>query len=318
MVALDTRTGGQRWRSPTGETGGQTAGVNLIVANGVVVVPDNGVYAFDAASGAPKWNYQASVGYGPGYFNIITDSVRVYTGSPSGYAYAVDLQTGAQIWATRVSTDSTASNIIDPVVDQGLVIVTMRRFTVPNTGGVIALDAATGAIRWRREFTAASPEQPSSAGGRCLFWQALVIAAADDGTVYGLDRTTGAIVWTSPRPKDEPALGDLRQLGLVAGTVIVGSGREKLDGLDPSTGASRWELNTHAHGEAIFYPLVGDATRVYATTTFLDFIAVDAATGSLAWAIAAGGNGTGFVGYPAIDADHLYVSGASGFWAFTR
>ena len=318
ILALDAGTGALRWRATTGESGQETtAGENVVVVGGTVIIPDVRIHAFDVATGASKWVYKATVGYGAGYFNLTTDGTTVFAGSPSGYAFAVDAATGVQRWATQVATDALSTNVMDPVVDQGVVFVTMRRFTNPASGGVVAIDAVTGAIRWRREFTAVGPNSGSGAGFRCALWQNLVIAAADDGRVYGLDRTTGAIVWTSPRPSDEPVYDDLRPLLMVGGTLIVGSDMRRLTGLDPATGAERWRLAMK--NRSVYMPMAGDGSRVYFVNSGLELGAIDALSGTLAWVLVTQVQGVGgLVPYPAVGATMLYVSGFTGYWAIRK
>lgn len=317
VVAVDTRTGVVRWRAATGE-GGQsaTAGANVVVAGSVVVVPDVRLHAYDAATGAARWVFEPVVGHSPGFFNLSSDGAHVFAGSPSGYAYGVDAFTGSQLWATRIATDSVTTNVIDPVVDQGVVFVTMRRFTNPSSGGVVALDAATGEIRWRREFTPSAAGQGAGSGGRVAIWHDLVLSSADDGRVYGLNRATGAIVWTSARPADEVAFNDQRPVILAGEVLVVGSDRPRLTGLEPGTGAQRWEVG--ARNGSVNYPLASDGTRVYVTDASLGLSAFDAATGTLVWSVTATAVDGGIVPYPYADATQLYVSGVHGFWALKR
>jgi outer membrane protein assembly factor BamB len=319
VIALDAGTGALRWRATTGESGQETtvgAGENVVVAGDNVIMPDVRIHAFDAATGATRWVYQPTVGYGAGFFNLITDGTTVFAGSPSGYAFAVDAATGVQRWATQVATDALSTTVMDPVVDQGVVFVTMRRFTNPTSGGVVAIDAVTGAIRWRREFTAVGPNSGSAAVFRCALWQNLVIAAADDGRVYGLDRTTGAIVWTSPRPSDELGYDDQRPLLMVGGTLIVGSDLLRLTGLDPATGIERWRLTNN---RSIDEPMAGDGSHLYAVNTDLELEAVDASNGTLAWVVKPAGQvGYGFAPYPAVSATTVYVNSLAGYWAMRK
>ena len=65
-TALDSCTGKVRWRSPTGESVGRTAGRNVLVVGALVIVPDLGLYAFDRVTGARQWAFRPASGDTPG------------------------------------------------------------------------------------------------------------------------------------------------------------------------------------------------------------------------------------------------------------
>ncbi|MGE3911299.1 MAG: PQQ-binding-like beta-propeller repeat protein, partial [Chloroflexota bacterium] len=77
-----------------------------------------------------------------------------------------------------------------------------------------------------------------------------VIAASEDGTVYGLDATTGARQW-SFQAED----GITSWPTLVDDTVIIGSDDRNVYGLDPASGEQRWSLPAEGPVEA---PIVAD------------------------------------------------------------
>src|SRR6476661_14048 len=165
LLALDAGTGAKRWESIAGSGTGFPRGKNLLIVGENVIVPDEAVYAFDRATGARGWVFQPASGDMPGRFLIASDGARVYTGSPAGFAYALDPATGSAIWTTELASDNNTV-VYSPAVDGGLVVVTLRHFTNPTTGGVVALDAVTGAIRWQRNFVPTGPGQGSGSYGR--------------------------------------------------------------------------------------------------------------------------------------------------------
>jgi outer membrane protein assembly factor BamB len=94
---------------------------------------------------------------------------------------------------------------------------------IAHTGAAPARPAAGAlAIAWRRRLDGAVYGQPLVAGG-------LVIAATEGDTVYGLDRTSGAIRWRAhlgtPVPLASLPCGDIDPLG-ITGTPVY----------DPATG----------------------------------------------------------------------------------
>ncbi|HEX3478415.1 MAG TPA: PQQ-binding-like beta-propeller repeat protein, partial [Kofleriaceae bacterium] len=75
-----------------------------------------------------------------------------------------------------------------PAIAGGAVYLTATDQADGGTGGVIALDLATGAIRWRTPT-------PVQVRGGVAATGTTVAAAQLDGTVLGLDTATGAIRW---------------------------------------------------------------------------------------------------------------------------
>jgi outer membrane protein assembly factor BamB len=146
-----------------------------------------------------------------------------------------------QAWATTVST-----KVSSPVVAGGLVFV-----AVPGEHRVVALDAASGQLRW--SFTAGGPvdSPPTIHDGLALF-------GSSDGWVYALTADVGELVWrrrAAPEDKRIVARGHIESAWPVPGSVVVANGtlycsagrHSEVDGgimlsaLDPATGDVRWE-----------------------------------------------------------------------------
>jgi len=313
VIALDVATGAQRWEASAGSRSGPPPGWNVVVAGENVVAPDDAVYAFDRTTGAVRWVFRPASGDMPGRFHIATDGSRVYTGSPAGFAYALDATTGSAIWTTELASDNNTA-VYSPVIDGGLVIVTLRHFTNPTTGGVVALDAVTGAVRWRRDFPTTAPGRGSGSFGRAGFWRQLIIAASDDGTIYAMNRTDGSIAWVSPRPADERTLDDQRPVAVVGDMIVVGSDRPVLTGLDAATGAERWRLASPFG--SVSYEIGTDGRQAYIVYASLELSAVDAATGTVAWT--SDGRPGDFSPYPVVVGEGVYVGASSGLYALRR
>lgn len=318
VVAVDKRTGKIRWRSLTNGPLAATSGDNLVIAGGTVVAPDDLLYGFDRKTGVRKWVFEPDSGFLPGIFLLDTDGQRVYAGSPSGYAYAVDGETGKQIWATNV-TGAEKSSVYNPVFNLGVVAVTIRRFTTtPVTGGISLLDASTGKVLWHREFSPEGPAQESGSSVRAAFYGQLVIVSADDGRVYGLDRATGGVVWTAPARTASHSINDTRPVIIVGSTVVVGTNQMSLAGLDPATGAKKWDTNI-GNG-SLSHLFRSDGTTAYTTTSGLYLIAVDGASGRLKWSTPPfdSPEDARYWGLPAVDSDRIYMSGTSGLYALPK
>ncbi|MCY7380529.1 MAG: PQQ-binding-like beta-propeller repeat protein, partial [Gemmatimonadaceae bacterium] len=315
-LALDSRTGTLRWRTSTGETGG-SPGRNVLLVGPLLIVPDFGVYAFDRATGQKRWSFRPASGDSPGRYAIATDGTRIFLGSAAGFAYALDAATGSVLWTNAYAVDGN-STMSYPMTDRGQVYLTLRHFTNPSTGGVVALDALTGALRWERDFPSTAPGRGTGSYGRVGIWHDLVIAASDDGTVYALNRADGTIAWISPRPADEAGLNDQRPIVVIGDIAVVGSDRSVLTGLDAASGQQRW-LFRNRFG-SVNDDIGSDGQSAYVTDASLVLTKVDAATGTMQWSNPTGApsTGPGFVGFPTADAERVYAPGFSKVFALLR
>jgi outer membrane protein assembly factor BamB len=166
-------------------------------------------------------------------------------------------------WQTTLAVPNPRSNAetTSPVVAGGSVYIAVAH-------DVVALDATTGAIRWR--FTTQDGTEnstPAVAGG-------VVFAGSFDGHVYALDAATGQEIW---RTEVGPMFVALT---VADGTVYAGSADHNLYALDAATGSVRWIAPTPWHFRGA--PAVADGS-VYVCTEDGDFYAFDAATGAERW-----------------------------------
>jgi outer membrane protein assembly factor BamB len=92
----------------------------------------------------------------------------------------------AQVWATSV-----CGNIVlgTPVVANGIVVVSLWDLGAGDRGGVVALDLATGAERWRYQTPLQTRAAPAIAGDT-------VVIALATGDVHAVSLTDGSLRWT--------------------------------------------------------------------------------------------------------------------------
>ena len=92
----------------------------------------------------------------------------IYFGDDTSTVTAVDAETGKELWQTRVEQQVLARITGSPSVHAGKVLVPVSSIEDPMThvsthacctsrGGVVALDAATGAMLWQQHHIAAEP-----------------------------------------------------------------------------------------------------------------------------------------------------------------
>jgi outer membrane protein assembly factor BamB len=317
VIALDRRNGNVRWKSSTANgPGGVTAGFNLVTAGSIVAVGDVDVYAFDRVTGAPAWSFRASDDDETGTHAIGSDGSVIYTSSYLGRVYALDSQTGQPLWITQVPGPSGVHNMtFDPTVAGGEVFVGLWHDTKPTlTGGIAALDAASGRLLWTREFQPLRPGVDDSyCTGGAVVSGGLVIVGASDGQIYGLDAANGAVKWIAP-PVAGFAGGDDRALALSNDVVVASSNSGTATGINVSTGAVRWSTPLSStsltdHSEA-------DSQLAIFTTS--EIIAVDPQSGSIRWRTGVGKQGGAFWGYPRITPEAVLANGLDGYYSLTR
>lgn len=220
--------------------GAQRARSQPTIAMGTVFVgSQNGtVYALDARSGCVRWTFRASAEVRTPIVLSHDDSPAMHNKAPLaffgdliGRAYALDSATGKLLWMTRVDEHPSATITGAPAYFEGRVYVPVSSLEEAATAGgyecctfrgsVVALDAVTGAQRWKR-YTI--DEIPAPVGLTSTGTRAFA--------------PSGAAVWSSPTI-------DRKRRALYVGTGDNYSrpSNERSDAvlaLDLDTGALRW------------------------------------------------------------------------------
>lgn len=155
---------------------------------------DGVVYALDAKSGCIRWTFKTSAEVRTPVVIPAGQSTgvkRAYFGDLIGRVYAVDALTGRELWRTRVEEHPSATITAAPIAYGDSVYVgvsSLEEATVVATypcctfrGSVVALDGATGKVRWKRYTIDETPQQ---------------VGTTDKGV--GLFAPSGAAVWNAP------------------------------------------------------------------------------------------------------------------------
>ncbi len=204
VYAVDARSGKVRWRF---QTEGRVRSSPAIAAGRIYVGSMDGrLYSLELQTGRRIWQFDTE-GHAlrSGDFGFDRRTIqsspavadgRVFVGSRDGFLYAVDAESGRQLWRVdhRMSWVNTS-----PAVAEGLVFAgsSDERF-------LQAVDARTGRERWHFPTERPVWSSPAVAGS-------LVYFGDGSGTVYALDRATGVERWrhksgrrilSSPVPAD--------------------------------------------------------------------------------------------------------------------
>jgi outer membrane protein assembly factor BamB len=172
------------------------------VANGRVYTggDDGYVYCLDAYTGAFIWKTFVNGDLPYTYGSLVLKSSpavsgdRVYIGSLDGSLYALNVNDGNIDW--RFETGGPI--LCSPAVADGAVYFTSEE---PTTGALYKLNANTGAVIWKQQL----PYEHQFTGGTEMMGSpsvaaGMVFASSDLRTYYGINATTGDIVWTFTDP----------------------------------------------------------------------------------------------------------------------
>lgn len=259
------------------------------VHNGVVFAgnSDRNIYAVNASDGSLKWKFATK---GPVSSSPAVSGGLVFASSVDGLIYAIDETSGAQKWSfktagerrftapgihggmprTQIMADPFDMFLSSPVVDGGVVYI--------GSGDqhVYALDAATGALKWKYKTGDVVHASPAVANG-------MVYVGSWDSNFYALDASTGVARWKFATGRDTV---EYNQVGIASSAAVVGANvyfgcRDGfLYVLDARTGALKWKHDNN-HGWVIGSPAVHDGTVYFATSDGTRFKALDATSGAV-------------------------------------
>lgn len=216
LHALDAATGKQRWFVPTGAVipfpwgheSGDVWSSSPTIANGLVLFGggDGLLYGVSARTGSVLWRAQTG---GRIRGSAAVADKRAYVGSFDGVVYAFDVASGKQVW--RYDTEGTKLKSGDygfdrrsiqssPAVVNGVVYVGAR------DGFIYAIDAASGALKWRVDHHISWINSSPAVDKGVLY-----AGSSDAHFLQAVDVATGkeiwkaqsnGIVWSSPAVTD--------------------------------------------------------------------------------------------------------------------
>jgi outer membrane protein assembly factor BamB len=158
------------------------------------------------------------------------DEARVYVVDNNGNVRAIDINSGKTVWNSKAIDAKNGSKLLfwrkkvkesgltsSPGIGAGHVVVGGRN------GEVVALDAATGAQKWKSRITSEIISTPLVTADR-------VVVRSGDGRVFGFDLADGSRKWVfdralpslSVRGNGSPVAGDgVVYVGYEDGTVVM-------------------------------------------------------------------------------------------------
>ncbi len=287
------------------------------VAGGSLYVgsTDGYLYAVDLDSGAMKWKFKtrARVVSSPAVAGGL-----IYFPSYDGWFYAVDVVTGKLKWrfnnagerrfaakhihgalpAAETMPDPFDCYLSSPVVWNG------AAYFGSGDGNVYALDAKTGAVKWKFHTGDVVHASPAISGGTLFI-------GSWDSYFYAIDATSGKEKWrfkTGEDPGIHNQVGIQSSAAVAGGTVYFGCRDSNLYALDAATGKKRWSFSTKGSW-VISSPAVLNGKVYFATSDSALFYALDAASGRQVFSLSFK---FPFFSSPAIAGNTLYIGSHDG------
>jgi len=217
----------------------------------------------------PAWT--ARVGEVGFPLSVNTSGGSLAVASSDGTVAVIDPATGRDVWRA-----SAGGQIAAGAGSDGKLVAVITR-----ANELVALSA--GKEAWRQKLSAVGYTAPFVAGGR-------VFVLTADRAVSAFDGQSGRKLWTQQRAGEPLVLRHAGVMLAVGDTLVVGlSGR--LAGLNPLTGASRWEAPLASprglNDVERLVDLVGTVSRVGESVCARAFQAtvgcVDAGRGTVVW-----------------------------------
>ncbi|HWP32782.1 MAG TPA: PQQ-binding-like beta-propeller repeat protein, partial [Solirubrobacterales bacterium] len=197
---------------------------------------------------------------------------KLYFVNNSGYAFALDADTGKVLWERRIGRLNASSPAYHR---QRLYIVNL----VP--GHILKLDAKTGKTIWKRSLPSRAESSPLVIGRTVYF-------GCEDGGLYALSTISGNVRWATSLGgpvKSAPAY--------YRDTLYVGDYGGYMNAVDADSGELRWQSGSLGQGfgtSGAFYSTPAVAFgRVYAGNNDDRVYSFDRKDGTLAWSYSTGG-----------------------------
>ncbi len=242
IVSFDPDTGKQLWtKAEYKKTNPRNAvdvlGTPLLICNTYDGMMNSKVTftAIDYFSGEQRWATPQILGQ---YLdtipvpakNLVIFVVQTYDGTDPGiYLKAHDLETGAAKWSTKFTKSGGIPLHLADNSGRWIPTMDLSGYHEPVFSGdemylgylgVHCVDLASGAIKWGVEFP------PAAKGLKKTYAPLRIdgdrIYGAGGGSVYAIDRKTGATIWKSDRISDYAGLFKARDNAIVAQLEIVG------------------------------------------------------------------------------------------------
>ena len=304
---------GIKWKF---HTNGRVISSPAVVDNVVYVgSTDCNLYAIDLATGAQKWKFETK---GWVVSSPAVDAGTVYFNSYDSNFYAVDAVSGQLKWKFQTAGErhyigkhihylQPAAEAMPDPWDFYLSSPSVRNGAVyfgSGDGNVYALDAATGALKWKFQTGDVVHSSPAIANG-------VLYIGSWDRYLYALDAATGVQKWrfeTGDDPDAHNHIGIQSSPAVANGVVYFGSRDAFAYAVEAATGKQIWKFSTE--GSWVNNSPVVQEGRVYFGTSVPGIVhAVDAKSAKVVFDV---NSGSPVFASMALAGDILYMGNFAG------
>jgi outer membrane protein assembly factor BamB len=242
----------------------------------------------------------------------VVEDGKVYAAAVEGGVRVFDLQTGKKVWEYEPEKEKKKPELRlsgGPGVGEGLLVIGTLE------GQVIALEAATGAEKWRAKV-------PNEVITAPAIGQGLVFVRTNDGRVSAFDAANGERRWFHNQEPPNLTVRGNASLTLGPGVLFVGNDDGTVSALAVNDGREMWnqtvgvpsgrtELERMADVDGA--PVL-DGTTLFATSFKKETVALEGPSGRPLWARENGG-----VGGLGVTSSSVVVSDPAGtVWALDK
>ena len=232
MYALDKNDGELLWQSKLGDYVGASSVIwKDRICTGVETRQPRGYFAcVDRTTGEFLYKSAHFKDHTHSTPSINTHSGVAFIGSNDNYLYALDANTGQQVWRFETGGDIKST----PALHEDSVLATSW------DGFLYRIDQVSGEEIWKFQSYGKSMSSPSIDTD-----EGIVIFGSHDGNVYGVDFETGAEIWKFGTGKSILSSATIVSRSDGNGKIaFIGSASEYIYGLDPKTGKELWRFRS--------------------------------------------------------------------------
>lgn len=222
-------------------------------------------YAHLKLDGSEDWVFTVGGDVESGF---AVDDSNVYFGA-SGNFYAVDKETGTEVWSTAVGTGDINSAIESEVVQNDTYV-----YAGANNDVFYAFDKSTGSIEWSTSVSGA-PDNGVAIDDNNVYF------GATNDALYALDVTTGSETW---RSTVLTAFG--RGIAIDSNNVYLSDNQTTFHAIDITDGTGNWTFTTSNSARS---GVVTDDSSVYLGDDAGNFYSLNKSNGTEEWTIVADG-----------------------------
>jgi outer membrane protein assembly factor BamB len=231
----------------------------------------------------------------------VVDHGIVYTMDAQGLVTSTNARTGGQIW----SLDTTPRDREEKAIGGGLAIDGHALYVTTGFGDVLALNAGTGVVKWRKSLLKPLRAAPTVANNH-------IYVVSIDNDLNALDSATGDVLWHHAGIAESATLMGASSATVSGDDIIIAYTSGEIYNLRAQNGRVSWDYSLTSPTQAGALPAIADIRglpvvdhdRVYAISHDGRMVSIVQSSGDRAWEADVGGIDT-----PIVAGDTVFVYG---------